>query len=146
MYYRLVMHGNSNIKFWDQFFVSPDLSAWFLTASSWNSCIAVSDNGHCGWWFTWPPYYLRVSASCLNCHLFFISLFFFTNCSKAWIFPLSWSEYIAWNHPPHFRVAFMRKSVWMYVASKKVAGLRTTSDVTWGGGRRRRRGLYEKEP
>ena len=61
---------------WHQFFVSPDLSAGFLKASSRASCIAVSVIGHWGWWFRWPSYNSRVNASCLNCHLFFISLFF----------------------------------------------------------------------
>jgi hypothetical protein len=46
---------------------------------------------------------------------------------------LSWSKWIVWNHPPHFSIAFMRKSVSTYVVSINVAALGTAYDVTSRG-------------
>ena len=41
-------------------------------------------------------------------------------------------KYIVWNHPPHFNIVFVGKSVSTYVISTSVSSLGSTFDITLG--------------
>ena len=61
-----------------------------------------------------------------------LSYLFFFFCKFFVSINIFFLEKIVWNHPPHFNIAFIGKSVSTYVVSTNVAGLVTNNDVTVG--------------
>ena len=56
----------------EEFFVSPDFSAWFLQVIVRESYIATCTAGHWRWRFRWPAYISKSNASSFNCSCFVI--------------------------------------------------------------------------
>ena len=90
-------------KFWRRRCFHPGNNAWFPQVIFRDSCITSCIFEHWRWWYRWPIYSSRGSASFLNCDLFVILYIF-----QVWIYFIL-ANIKCLESPSPFNNAFMGK-------------------------------------